>query len=174
MFADLNPELQSRICSLASTPSCPAPVVGFDDVAAKAEAWEKVWAAEFGRMPGLRWLSVPEELLAVDQAWLGGMQQLQVLVLSDEDPRAQIASVYADLVEGLSSCSMQALPPRLRLLGLSVAPSEQVVCRQVWRQLQQRLLSIGCDLVVGVDLDVVADPFMRLARLPVELQQVLG
>jgi hypothetical protein len=42
---------------------------------------QHAWVAEVGRMAGLRWLSVPDVLLAADQAWLGGLQQLQVLVV---------------------------------------------------------------------------------------------
>jgi hypothetical protein len=137
---------------------------------------QRAWAAEVGRMSGLRWLSVPHVLLAADQAWLGGLKQLQVLGLSRQSwmPGDTVPQVLPQEVEGLEGCSPQALPPRLLLLGVTGVTPEQAVSWQVRGRLQQRLASSGCEVVVGVDLDEVAAPMKQLAGLPVALQQALA
>jgi hypothetical protein len=69
---------------------------------------------------------------------------------------------------------MQMLPPQLSVLGSISEYEGQVVPRQVWRRLQQRLISSGCQVVVGLDLHQVFDPVKQLAGLPVALQQALA
>jgi hypothetical protein len=139
---------------------------------------QRALVPELGRMAGLRWLSVPGVLLAADPAWLGGLQQLQVLVLSSEGGRRAIQfeppRVLPQVVEGLEGCSPQALPPRLLLLGFTGVTAEQEVALHVRRRLQRSLGSSGCEVVVGPDLDEVADPVKQLAGLPVALQQALA
>jgi hypothetical protein len=48
------------------------------------QQWQQVQPCAFvealGRMDGLRWLSVPDVVLTGGWAWLGGLQQLRVLV----------------------------------------------------------------------------------------------
>jgi hypothetical protein len=133
---------------------------------------QRGWAAEVGRMSWLRWLSVPVQLLAADQGWLGGLEQLQVLVLSGVE--VSPAGVTQQVVQWLEKCDLQQLPPRLLLLGLTGITAEQAAAWQVRRRLQQRLSSGGCEVVFGVDLDEVCDPVKQLAGLPAELQQALG
>jgi hypothetical protein len=139
---------------------------------------QRSWAAELGRMAGLRWLSVPAVLLVADQAWLGGLKQLQVLVVSNEMWGSLMypspPEVLPQVVEGLEGCSPQALPPRLLLLGFSSMSAEQAAALQVRRRLRHALSSSGCEVVVGVDLDEVADPIKQLAGLPEALQQALA
>jgi hypothetical protein len=125
---------------------------------------QRAWVAEVGHMAGLRWLSVPGVLLAADQAWLGGLQQLRVLAVrcKEED------------VPHVSSMSwLGALPPRLQVLGVSGMTAEQAADWQLRRRLQQALGSSGCEVVVGPDLDELADPTQQLAGLPMALQQAL-
>jgi hypothetical protein len=124
-------------------------------------------------MAGLRWLSVPDVLLVADQAWLRGLEQLRVLVLCQQG-KDWFGKLMPAVVEGLATCSMQVLPPRLLLLGFRRMPFEHDVPRQVWRRLQQRLSSRGCEVVVGVDLHEVFDPVKQLAGVPVALQQALA
>jgi hypothetical protein len=142
-----------------------------------SEEQRRAWVAQLGRMAGLRWLTVPAELLAFDQAWLGGLPQLQVLMLGKEEQyegEPELPLVLPQVVEWLEGCSPQALPPRLLLLGVTGMTPEQAAAWQVRRRLQQRLASSGCEVVVGVDLDEVADPVKQLAGLPVALQQALA
>jgi hypothetical protein len=130
-------------------------------------------------MPALKWLSVPDVLL-LEQAWLGDLQQLQVLVLNREEQmlfpeeQARVAQVLQQVVEALEGCSPQALPPTLLLLGFSHMTAEQAVSWQVRRRLRQLVGSSGCEVVVGFDLDEVCDPVKQLAGLPVALQQLLA
>jgi hypothetical protein len=134
------------------------------------------WVPELGRMEQLRWLSVPGLLLAADQAWLGGLKQLQVLVLTSEGSRVgfQPPQVLPQVVEGLERCSPHALPPRLLMLGVTGVTAEEAAALHVRRRLQRSLSSNGCEVVVGVDLDEVADPVKQLAGLPVALQQAVA
>jgi hypothetical protein len=129
------------------------------------------WAAELGRMSWLRWLSVPAVLLVGEQAWLGGLQQLQVLVLGSGEGVTQ--QMLSRVVQWLGECAPQQLPPRLLLLGLAGTAALQAVPWDVRRRLQQRLGSSGCEVVVGVSLNEVCDPVKQLAGLPVRLQQAL-
>jgi hypothetical protein len=138
---------------------------------------QRAWVAQVGCMSGLRWLSVPGVLLAADQAWLGGLEQLHVLVLTREIWSRLVPKppdVLPQVVEGLEGCSPQALRPRLLLLGFTSMSAEQAAALQVRRRLRQALSSSGCEVVVGVDLDEVADPVKQLAGLPVALQQALA
>jgi hypothetical protein len=135
------------------------------------------WAAEVGRMSWLRWLSVPGMVVAADQAWLGGLEQLRVLVLGGERWYMAVPGPPAALprvMQWLGACSPQALPPRLLLLGLTGITAEQAASWQVRRLQLQPLSSSGCEVVVGADLDEVCDPVKQLAGLPVALQQALA
>jgi hypothetical protein len=148
-------------------------------IAHSGEQQQRAWVAEVGRMAGLRWLSVPAVLLAVDQAWLGGLKQLQVLVLKKEhwvyvDGRHPI-DVLPQVVEWLEGCSPQALPPRLLLLGFFGLWANKVGgIWQLRRRLQRALGSSGCEVMVAWDVDELADPIKQLAGLPVALQQALA
>jgi hypothetical protein len=124
-------------------------------------------------MPWLRWLSVPAVLLTADQGWLGGLEQLQVLVLSNALSSSDAQCLQ--LVEWLGTCDQQQLPPRLLVLGINIIKAEQAASWKVRRRLQRHLSSSGCEVVVGVDLDYVTDPalHMQLTGLPVGLQQAL-
>jgi hypothetical protein len=140
------------------------------------EQQQHAWVAELSRMAGLRWLSVPDVLLVGEQAWLGGLKQLQVLVVSSQlwmsgDTPPQ---VLPQVVEGLEGCSPEDLPPCLLLLGFTDMTPEQATALQVRRRLRQALSSSRCEVVVGVDLNEVAHPMKQLAGLPVALQQALG
>jgi hypothetical protein len=139
------------------------------------EQEQRAWVAELGRMAGLRWLSVPDVLLATEQAWLGGLPKLQVLVVHNQSWMMDdtIPQVLPQVVEGLVGCSPEALPPRLLLLGFTHMSAEEGAAVGV-RRLQQRLASSGCEVVVGVDLDEVGHPMKQLAGLPVALQQALA
>jgi hypothetical protein len=119
------------------------------------------------QLQGLRWLSVPAVLLEAGWGWLGGLQQLQVLVVCCMDPAVSTLT-------WLEGCSPAAVPPRLQVLGVSGMTAEQAAGWQLRRRLQQELGSSGCEVVVGVDLDEVGDPTQQLAGLPVELQQALA
>jgi hypothetical protein len=135
------------------------------------------WAAEVGRMSWLRWLSVPGVVLVAGQAWLGGMEQLQVLMVSCEEDscgHARPLQVLPRVLECLEGC--EALPPRLLLLGVAGMTPEQAASWQVRRRLQRRLSSSGsgCEVVVGVDLNEVCEPMVQLAGLPEGLQQALA
>jgi hypothetical protein len=99
-------------------------------------------------------------------AWLGGLQQLQVLVVHCNS---------GEEVAHVSSMSwLGALSHRLQVLGVSGGTAEQVAILQLRRRLQQALGSRGCEVVVGADLDVAADPTQQLAGLPEGLQQALA
>jgi hypothetical protein len=139
---------------------------------------QRAWAAELWRMAGLRWLSVPAELLAVDHSWPPRMKQLKVLVLSSSEVQGGGApeqpAVWPRVVTWLEGCSLQALPPRLLLLGFSGMPASEAASLQVRSRLGPRLGSSGCEVVVGVDLDEVCDPVKQLAGLPLALQQALA
>jgi hypothetical protein len=135
------------------------------------------WVADVGRMAGLRWLSVPAALLGAGWAWLGGLQQLRVLVL---EQRAEVKEGTDQVADGthismawLEGCTREVLPPSLQLLGVTGLTAEQVAARQVRRRLVQALSSSGCEVVVGPDLDEVCDPIQQLAGLPEALQQAL-
>jgi hypothetical protein len=118
-----------------------------------------------GRLAGLQWLSVPAVLVTAGHAWLGGLQQLRVLVVQC-NPAG---------VEDVSSMSwLESVPPRLKVLGVGGVTAEEAATRQLRRRLQQALGSRGCEVVVGVDLDAAADPTQQLAGLPQGLQQALA
>jgi hypothetical protein len=141
------------------------------------EQQQRAWVAELGRMAGLRWLSVPDVLLVADQAWLGGLQQLQVLVLSSAQgllPGPQPREMLQQLVWQLEGCSPDMLPPRLLLLGFSNMPAWRAAAWQVRRRLRRLVCSSRCEVVVGIDLDEVADPMKQLAGLPVALRHALA
>lgn len=156
---------------------------------------QRAWTAELGSMSRLRWLSVPGVLLVAGQTWLRGLEQLQVLVLDMTSlppgrytPRewwqrpAPLEChelrpqplVLSRVVAGLLGASPLPLPPRLQLLGFSNILPEEAVSRRVWRQLQRRLSSVGCEVVAGADLREVCDPVKRLAGVPMALQQALA
>jgi hypothetical protein len=134
------------------------------------------WAEEVGRMTQLRWLSVPTCLLEAGHAWLGGLQQLQVLALSSVGREGR-SSWNWDLpscetwLEG-ASLSWQSLPPRLLLLDISRLAPEQSALRLL-RRLPGPLNDCRCEVVTGFDLDELGDTADQLAGLPQQLQQAL-
>jgi hypothetical protein len=119
-----------------------------------------------GMLAGLQWLSVPAVLLVPGQAWLGGLQQLRVLVLQ--------CSTSTDVAYVSSMSWVQGLPSRLQVLGVSQVSAKEAAALQLRTRLQRALASRGCEVVVGVDLDEAADPTQQLAGLPVALQQALA
>jgi hypothetical protein len=128
-------------------------------------------------MPRLKWLSVPEELLTmVSRPWLGGLQQLQLLMLhgdpvgdgSKVPDAGSVPATFAALEPGMP------LPPKLLLMGWAGRLIESEAAHPLRGWLKQRLGSIGCELVVGVDLDEVCDPVKQLAGVPEALQQALA
>jgi hypothetical protein len=130
-------------------------------------------AAEVSTLSGLKWLSVPDVLLRAEVGWLGGLQQLRVLVLQCQGkPAAADSGPYADAVPWLEA-GLQAAPSSLQVLCWSGVPAKQAAAWQLRRRLQQALGNSGCEVVVGVDLDEAAEPTQQLAGLPVSLQQAL-
>jgi hypothetical protein len=132
------------------------------------------WAKELGRMANLRWLSVPDKMLVTEQAWLGGLKQLQVLVLSCGVLGGRKKPQWFDqVVQWLRGCSPQDMPPHLLLLGYSVTPGQALR----WK-LRGRVLplvgSSGYEVVAGVDLDEVSDAMQQLAGWPTALQRALA
>jgi hypothetical protein len=141
------------------------------------EPLQRAWVAQLCLMPWLRWLTVPSAMLAIDQAWLTGMERLQVLVVSSEEPvfgEPPPRQLLPQLVAWFEGCSPEALPPGLLLLGFSGMRPEQAAAWQVRRRLGQALGSRGCEVVFGVDLDEVANPMQQLAGVPEALQQALA
>jgi hypothetical protein len=65
------------------------------------------------------------------------------------------------------------LPPNLRVLNWRRLSAHRAVSVQLRRRLQRLVGDSGCEVVVGADLDEVADPMQQLAGLPVALQQAL-
>jgi hypothetical protein len=138
---------------------------------------QRVWGREISRMAGLRWLSVPDVLLEAEQDWLGGLQQLRVLslhVVPHWSEPLRMAAFNVLRMQWVAGCSPAALPLRLRVLGWSGMTAAQAAVWGLRGRLQQRVGSTGCEVVVGVDLDRLADPAQRLAGLPLELQQALA
>jgi hypothetical protein len=126
-------------------------------------------------MPALKWLSVPGQLLLVERPWLGGLQQLRVLVLNRllHKTDKPTASILERIVQQLEGSSPLVLPPRLLLLGLTGIYMHHAGSHRLCRRMRCLLNSSGCEVVVGVDLDEVADPMKQLAGLPVALQRAL-
>jgi hypothetical protein len=135
------------------------------------------WAEALGHMPALKWLSVPGQMLLVERPWLGSLQQLRVLVVQDDGGlRRKVES--REGVQGVSvtwgeEWALRALPPKLRVLNWHGLKAGLAASLQLRRRLQRLVSSSGCEVVVGPNLDEVADPIQQLAGLPVELQQVL-
>jgi hypothetical protein len=132
------------------------------------------WANELGQMANLKWLSVPSDVLLTQQAWLGGLKQLQVLVLSCGVLHGglQPQQWFQRVVQWLKGCNPQDMPPQLLLLGCSVTPWQAYE----WG-LRGRVLplvgSSGYEVVVGPDLDEVSDAMQQLAGWPTALQRAL-
>jgi hypothetical protein len=129
-----------------------------------------VWAEEVSSMAGLRYLSVPSVVLQAGQGWLGGLQQLQVLVVQGgllwDGPRQDVL--------WLMEPSPLLLPPQLLVMGVAtIAGGSGTVLRQLRSHLRRRLAGCECEVVVGVDMDEVCDPTQQLAGLPVALRQAL-
>jgi hypothetical protein len=137
-----------------------------------------VWAEEVGKMANLKWLSVPADWLLIEVPWLAGLQQLRVLVLrelfyrKDEQGPAKLEQVL-QFLEGASS-SLQALPRRLMVVGVSGEAVHQAASADMRRRLQRLVGSSGCEVVLGSDLDAIAHPVQQLAGLPEALQQTLA
>jgi hypothetical protein len=129
------------------------------------------WGNEVGQMQGLRWLSVPAVLLAEGGAWLGGLQQLQVLVLNDGwHGNGSLCKAWLSSLDG---GGLQLVPPRLQVVGVTMWGVWMKARQRLRCRLQQLLSSGGCEVVAGVSLDQLADPTQRLAGLPEGLRQVL-
>jgi hypothetical protein len=122
---------------------------------------QRAWGAAIARLTRLRWLSVPVRF--VTGSVLHRLRRLQVLVMDCEGAAGR-------------SLGRQPLatPPRLQLMCLHSLAEPHEVCLQVRRRMQQALGSSGCEVVVGLNLDVVADSALQLAGLPVALQQALA
>jgi hypothetical protein len=127
-----------------------------------------VVAQQLGRLPLLKWLSVPGTLLNGGQGWLGGLQQLRVLVLTGVygDMRQKLSGVAATKEwPWLAADSPLLLPPCLLVLG----------CDGMVRPYVQRAAAgSGCEVVDNRDLGKACDPTQQLAGLPEVLQQALG
>jgi hypothetical protein len=129
---------------------------------------QRALADGIGRMTGLRWLSVSVGVLQAGWAWLGGLQQLQVMHVY------WIAASGSTLFQWLEGHQQgPGLPPQLQLLAFSGMTAEQAAAWQLRRRLQGLLGSTGCEVVVGPDLEEVCDPAQQLAGLPLALQQAL-
>jgi hypothetical protein len=126
------------------------------------------WTPSLGQLPALRWLSVPHAALQAGWGWLGSLPRLRVLVVHCRAGPGSFGG--AGWLEG---CSPAVLPPCLQVLGICGMIMTPAEACQV-RRLQQCLASSGCEVVVGPDLDEVADPMKQLAGLPVALQQALA
>jgi hypothetical protein len=128
-------------------------------------AQQRAWSGGISLLPRLRWLSVPA-WLAAEGAWLGCLQQLQVLVLQCDC----MQGLERFLKAWLLACRPEALPPRLQLFGLAHGLASY---RAEGRSLQRQLSSTGCHVVVVGDLKAVFNPTQQLAGLPAALQQAL-
>jgi hypothetical protein len=134
------------------------------------------WLREISRMEALRWLSVPAAMLetgpaaAVEPplASLGGLQQLRVLALTGD-----MAGDADGVVSWLDDHNYPMVPPQLQVLGWGGVPAERAASCQLRSRLRQLLGNSECMVLVGVDLDEVADPALQLAGVPAALQQVL-
>jgi hypothetical protein len=119
---------------------------------------------------------VPETLLLeAPGPWLGGLLQLRVLMV--HGPPVRGGSWLPDAVSVPSPFEVlgpgMPLPPKLLLMGWAGALIEAETAQPLCVHLKQRLGSIGCEVVVGVDLDEVCDPVKQLAGVPEALQQAL-
>jgi hypothetical protein len=139
----------------------------------KGPSANSAWAQEVGQLQGLRWLSVPVVLLSAGAAWLGGLQQLRVLVLHCDRKSCGAGRLGDDWWSWVLDASPQGLPAQLQVLCLSGESAERAADLQLRRRLQQLVGSSGCEVVVGPDLDQLADPAQQLAGLPEGVQQVL-
>jgi hypothetical protein len=128
-----------------------------------------VWAEEVGSMAALRYLSVPSVLLQAGQGWLGGLQQLQVLVVHS----GRLWEGPGEDVLWMVQPSPLVLPPQLLLMGVAITGDRNVV-RRLRSSLLLRVAGSGCQVVVGADLDEVCDPTQQLAGVPLALQAVLA
>jgi hypothetical protein len=140
------------------------------------EQYGSMLAAEVGTLTGLQWLSVPDALLCAEQPWLYSLRRLRVLGLQCSTRDAAGGSGrYAHCVPWLEASGLHRLQPCLRVLCWGGVPADKAVAWQLRRRLQQLVGASGCEVVLGPDLDQVADPTQQLAGLPVVLQQaVLG
>jgi hypothetical protein len=145
--------------------------VGDSNSAAQQEAAVQ----ELAQMPHLKWLCVPGQLLLVGQPWMGSLQQLQVLLLTDLVPTRPGTgpSVLQLVLQLLEGCTREALPPQLQLLGFTGISAQQAEAAGLRRRLQQVVGGTGCEVVAGPNLEVIWDPAQQLAGLPEALQQAL-
>jgi hypothetical protein len=137
---------------------------------------QHAWTHELGRLVGLKWLSVPGELLLVQRPWLGGLQQLKVLLLSSllVPSREYDTNVMGELAFFLELGIHVVLPPRLRLLGFTGITVADAALLGLPGRLQLLMGSSGCEVVAGPNLEQVCDPTQQLAGLPEALQQALA
>lgn len=135
------------------------------------EEQEPAWSVVLCSADSLRWLSVPSGLLAAGLASLGSLHHLQVLVVCCEREREGAAPTSSmPWVEG---CSQEAVPPSLRLFCLKSLAAWEAHRWEVRRRLRQALGSSCCEVVVGSDLDELADPTQQLAGVPQGLHQLM-
>jgi hypothetical protein len=141
-----------------------------DNGAAAADAAQRVsWVQALEQLQGLRWLTVAGVMVEAVWGWVGSLQQLRVLVVREwRGMRRGAAGVSS--WPWLGACNPRSLPPRLLLLGVSCWYSEEEVGVRVRRLLR----GTECEVVVGADLDEVADPTKQLAGMPEWLQQALA
>jgi hypothetical protein len=146
------------------------------------------WAAELGGMPNLKWLSVGEELLAAGRGWLSSLKQLRVLVLQCEPPPTQPEQEPPEDPPGAlpwlhwlrpphpqALPARQAQPPPLLMLGLKgIVGQEAASWQQCHSSQLQWLLSSGCELVAGADLDQLGAEAQQLAGWPEAVRQALA
>jgi hypothetical protein len=139
---------------------------------------QRGWADDLACLSSLKWLSTPGDLLLVERPWLGALQQLRVLVLSNfqDSPAGSEGSPGTSLLDQvaqrLQSYSPRDLPPRLLLLGLAGATQQHVASHQLWRH-------VGCEVVAWPEMKVMGDATQNidlqfvLKGMPVEVQQAL-
>jgi hypothetical protein len=105
-----------------------------------------LWREEVGELVGLKWLLVPPVLLQEQQTWLGGLKQLQVLVV--HRPGFDRDNSQLPWLEG---CPWDVLSPRLQVLCFSGMPAQDAAHWQLRRRLRGLLGSSGCEVVVGLE-----------------------
>jgi hypothetical protein len=143
----------------------------------REELRRHVWAEEVGQMSNLKWLTLPGEMVLETAGWLGGLQQLQVLVLhsiwvAKRQREAAIVEQVLHILEGKSS--VQLPPPNLMLLGMAGVSKRLAEWPGLRARLHRLLGSSRCEVVLWSLLDVLADPAQQLAGLPEALQQALA
>jgi hypothetical protein len=128
------------------------------------------WGKELGRLPALKWLTVSSGMFQAGQGWLGGLKQLQVLVVDatfDGNSPAWTSSSSSS-----SSSSGPALPPQLRALGLVLSGAS---ASSTWSLtgLVSKSKCYECEMAAGSNLEVVDKRILQLPGLPAELRALV-